>query len=530
MFRCCLNRGLLVCLLLLSAGPTWAASPKNVIFMVGDGMGPNHVRAGGMYLTGAEGSLSFESFPYHGVVTTYSASASVTDSAAAATAMATGNKVNNGVISMAYPGDGSELQTLLEVYKARGVRTGLVTTDAMTGATPGGFGAHEPSRDNRSQIATDFLTQTKPNVLLGGGGNGISVSAAQGAGYTAVTTGAGMLGIDANLVSLLSGQFGTSNYMRYEYDGLGDQPHLWEMTAKALDILDNDPGGFFLMVEGGNIDHASHDHDIARAVPEVIAFHDAVQTVITWAGSRTDTLILVTADHETGGLSIVQNNGQGVLPAVNWTASGHTATNVGAWARGVNAEYITGTLNNTDFFQIIIGSDPVIVLSPPGITRSVAWAHTLPANTDSFTLSNGGMGTYHYTVTSDQTWVWADPGSGDCSTETDTIWLVYDVAALAPGEHVAHLEVASVEDPTPETFTMTLTVRPVPGDFDVDNDVDQEDFGHLQACLTGSAGAPVSGCENADLNLSGRIDSVDIGVLQACMSGPGVDADPFCAD
>ncbi len=162
MSRSCLARFLAGWILVLPAASAWAARPTNVIFMIGDGMGFEHVKAGGIYLTGQPGTLCFESFPYHAQVTTYSASSSVTDSAAAATALATGHKVNNGIISLAIPGDGSELQTLLEFYKLRGARTGLVTSDAMTGATPGGFGAHETSRNNRTQIANNFSIRPGP--------------------------------------------------------------------------------------------------------------------------------------------------------------------------------------------------------------------------------------------------------------------------------------------------------------------------------------------------------------------------------
>ncbi|MHC4544218.1 MAG: alkaline phosphatase, partial [Planctomycetota bacterium] len=112
------------------------AEPKNVIFFIGDGMGPEQVKAAGMYAWGAAGTLSFESFPYNGELTTYSANASITDSAAASTALATGVKVDNGVISIAKPGDGSELETLLERFKAQGKSTGLVTTVYVTHATP----------------------------------------------------------------------------------------------------------------------------------------------------------------------------------------------------------------------------------------------------------------------------------------------------------------------------------------------------------------------------------------------------------
>ena len=102
------------------------SQPENIIFFIGDGMGFEQVKAAGMYANGVDGSLSFEAFPYQAEVTTSSANSSITDSAAAATAMATGFKVNNGVISMAYPGDGSELETLLEYFKNRGKSTGLV--------------------------------------------------------------------------------------------------------------------------------------------------------------------------------------------------------------------------------------------------------------------------------------------------------------------------------------------------------------------------------------------------------------------
>jgi len=326
--------------------------PKNVIILIGDGMGFEQVLAASYYLSGEAGTLSFESFPHQADMMTDSASSSVTDSAAAATAMATGVKVNNGVISLALPGDGSELKTLLEYFKERLKSTGLVTTTNITHATPAGFGAHESSRNNTSQIAGDYLNQTRPNVLLGGGGDGMSVSSAQTAGYTTVTTATEMLNLDTDALSMLSGQFG-SGYMPYEYDGLLSLPHLSQMTATALDVLDDDPDGFFLMVEGGRIDHACHSNDLIRGIYETIEFSNSVQTVIDWAAGRSDTLILVTADHETGGLTVLTNNGEGTLPTVTWSSGGHTGVPVPLYAWGVNADLVTGTLDNTDLFAIV---------------------------------------------------------------------------------------------------------------------------------------------------------------------------------
>lgn len=332
--------------------------PKNIILLIGDGMGFEQIRAAGMYYNGTEGTLSFELLPFQGEVTTYSANSSVTDSAAAATAIATGRKVDNGVISLAIPGDGTELYTLIEYFRDIGKSTGLVSTTYITHATPAAFAAHEISRNNTDQIALDYLQQTRPNILFGGGGNGMSEQAANDVGYTTVIDFAGLAGLNTSVETMVSGQFGLT-YLPYEYDyfigtssGYNILPHLSEMTVTALEILNNDPDGFFLMIEGGRIDHAGHENHIERNIFETIEFSNTVQTVLDWAGARTDTLILVTADHETGGLSLLQNNGQGVFPTVSWSTTGHTAVNVPIYAWGQNANLVFGALDNTDLFYI----------------------------------------------------------------------------------------------------------------------------------------------------------------------------------
>jgi alkaline phosphatase len=320
--------------------PAVWAEPKNMILLIGDGMGFEHVKAGGMYAYGSAGALSFEAFPYQGQVTTYSANSSITDSAAAGTAIATGQKVNNDVISVKKPGNGSELYTLLEHFRDSNKSTGLVTVTPMTHATPAAFGAHELSRDNISQIAQDYLNQTRPNVLLGAGGNGLTTSAASSAGYTVVTSRSALMGLNTESVSRVSGQFGAN--FPYEYNGYSaTYPHLSEMTTIALSILDNDPDGFFLMVEGGLIDWGAHVNVTGYTVFEVVEFNNSVEAVLAWAQGRTDTLIVVTADHETGGLTVLQNNGQGSLPTVSWSTTGHTADNVPVYAIGENSQLFT---------------------------------------------------------------------------------------------------------------------------------------------------------------------------------------------
>jgi alkaline phosphatase len=166
----------IVAAVLLTGSVAFAAGPKNVILFIGDGMGPEQVKAAGMYANGAAGTLNFESFAGLATATTYSANAAVTDSAASGTAIATGHKVNNGVVSVALPGDGSDLPILLEYFKELNRSTGLVTTTEVTHATPASFGAHVSDRNDRTGIGQDYLDQTRPNVLFGGADGGLSTA------------------------------------------------------------------------------------------------------------------------------------------------------------------------------------------------------------------------------------------------------------------------------------------------------------------------------------------------------------------
>ena len=341
-----------------SAEWTNGSSAKNVIFIIGDGMGFEQVKAAGMYANGKPGTLSFETMPYNGQVTTYAADNAVTDSAAGATAMATGVKVNNGVISMKIPGDGVELRTMLEHYKEKGKAVGLVSTTHISHATPAAFGAHEPSRGNYAQIIEDYLNQTKPEVLMGGA-KFITPSAASDAGYTVVTDRQELLALDTDKVKQLSGQFGNDN-LPYEYDGIGNLPHLSDMVVAAIGILDNDPDGFFLMIESGKIDHAGHANNLKQNIFETIELSNAVEKTLEWSNGRKDTLLIVTADHETGGLKVTETNpAKTKFPKVEWKTTGHTSINVPIYAWGVGAEQFSGVMDNTDFFLMII--DPLVI-------------------------------------------------------------------------------------------------------------------------------------------------------------------------
>jgi len=357
---------------------TSTVAPRNVFLFIGDGMGPEQVRAAGMYQNGSEGTLVMESFPYSSTMTTYSADNAVTDSAASATAMATGQKVNNGVISVALPGDGSDLETLLEHFHRYCKRAGLITTTYATHATPAAFGAHEASRADTTNIAGDYLMQTKPDVLFGGGANGLNPTNASAAGYAVVFDRAEMQALTPTLTARVSGQFGNTN-LPYEYDyftgadpGYDTLPHLAEMVSTTLLLLEDVPDGFFLMVEGGRIDHAGHANDIARNIFEVLEFDRAVEVAYTWAVSRTDTLIIVTADHETGGLNVIANNGAGNFPTVAWATTGHTATPVPVYAWGVNAKLAAQVMDNTHIYHLALAGLAGMPYCTPSLTRVVA--------------------------------------------------------------------------------------------------------------------------------------------------------------
>jgi len=372
----CVMTGLLLAALLCL--PAYAgdrdASPENIILLIGDGMGFEQVKAAGMFANGAPGTLFFETFPAKGEVTTHSANADVPDSAATATAMATGHKVNNGVISLALPGDKHSLRTALERFKTEGKSTGLVTTTFLTHATPAAFGAHAASRNDYPKIAHDYLSASQPNVLFGGmepTARGVTPRAALAAGYTVVTTRKDMNALKPGRAAHVAGLFGMAN-MPYEWEcliGLNNGyhllPHLSEMTEQAIELLAHNDKGFFLVVEGGRIDHACHGNAIEAAVFETIEFARVVKRAADWAAARRDTLIIVTADHETGGLSVRAPKGRGRFPDVTWSTTGHTGVNIPIYARGPRADLISGVIDNTDVFRLIMGLPLEVPAAPP---------------------------------------------------------------------------------------------------------------------------------------------------------------------
>jgi alkaline phosphatase len=317
-------------------------APKYVFLFVTSGLGGEQVKATAIYAGGADGSLDFQKFPYSESVPVTCAEQGAPDAAAAATAIATGLAVNRGVVSMQIPGEvkDKDPETILE-YSHLTLRksTGLVTDSFITDATPAAFGAHEPRSDNYPQIATDYLTGSRPNVLFGGGGSGLEREAAEKAGYTIVTDRAGLEKLDYASVGGVCGLFG-DGAMGYAAARKPEYPSLAEMTLAAARVLEKDPDGFFVMVNASNIARACRENDTASMAAEVLELQKAVRAAVDWAKDPNQTLIMVTGDVEVGGLKVTTNNGDGKLPGVTWAGKEPTEARVPVYAWGRNSHMI----------------------------------------------------------------------------------------------------------------------------------------------------------------------------------------------
>lgn len=328
---------------------------KNVILMIGDGMGVAHVSATMLYHN--EAPLNMERAHGVGLVKTRSANNMVTDSAAAATALATGTKTNNGMIGV--DADGNVLSNLVELSEKKGLSTGLVVTSAVTHATPAGFVAHVPHRSQEEKIAEAFV-KSGLEVFIGGGQKFFSnrrdkqdlTKALSEYGYTvAFNQDDVQKHKKGKLCALLA-----PNQMPYCSDGRGD--YLAASTQKALDILSGENAkGFFLMVEGSLIDYAGHDNNIDRIVSETKDFDQAVKVAFDFADKHPDTLVIVTADHGTGGLSIISNskNFTDSEKGLKYTfgTTSHSAEMVPLFAYGKGAKWFSGVWDNTDIPKMI---------------------------------------------------------------------------------------------------------------------------------------------------------------------------------
>lgn len=291
----------------------------NIIYMIGDGMGFNHLEAAKQYL-GI--TLFMDTIETRGSLKTYSASSSVTDSAAAGTALACGVKTNNGCIGV-YPTDvnaaTSYPMSLTEFARSNEMKTGILTTDSPYGATPAAFCAHTSSRNNSADIIAQQMTSGTDLLWFASSGTYWTESDAQAHGYTYVTSRQDALALKPGTATV--GEFPQSTMWKgVKSSGYGRNPSLSELTEKAIDLLDNE-NGFFLMVEGAHIDKNAHNNDMELTVWAVDEFDNAVEKAVEFAKENTNTIVIVTADHETGGLTLTDGE-------YAFTTGSHTGANV----------------------------------------------------------------------------------------------------------------------------------------------------------------------------------------------------------
>ena len=352
-------------------------APRNIILCIGDGMGLAQVHASAIQygiIHGQErpdlsGRLVFEDFPVIGYQVSSSANALVTDSAASGTALACGGKTNNGVLGQ--DAEGNPLLPVSKVALQAGKTAGVLTSVTLDHATPAAFYACVPSRTHYDTIVEQAF-QSGLTVL---GGNQTSSKKYVSEALQALCTGNGWNFVDNAALAALTPASATDHNLLYfklvaatatlDYSpgrqADFQQLRLADVAAKTVDILLAKGGnkGFFLMIEGGAIDHAGHANDQEWLLAETLEFDLAIRTMIERleaAGELEKTLIVVTADHETGGMGL---NGPGGIPGTEnplqsgWTTKGHTAVPPLVWARGPASARFAGKQDNTDIAKKI---------------------------------------------------------------------------------------------------------------------------------------------------------------------------------
>lgn len=339
-----------------------AAKPvKNVIFMIGDGMGLNQAYSGVM--AQGEPLVMMSQADAVALQETWSANKKITDSAASGTALACGVKTKNGMIGMS--ADSLEVTSILELASRNGKASGIVVTCQMFHATPASFFAHNVTRKDNEDISRDLLTFS-PDIIIGGGRKYLEnrkdgfplVAELQAQGKQVFLSWEDLKQSDALLKGKPSSQesliaFCADEHMPDALAGRGD--YLPEAVAASIEYLKQDKDGFFLMVEGSAIDFRCHASDIDGSVAETLDFDKAVQVAVEFARKDKQTLVVVTADHETGGLSLLQSEdykpGKSLKHKFNTT--GHTGVAVPVYIFGAGAEAYPAFMQNSDHKAIM---------------------------------------------------------------------------------------------------------------------------------------------------------------------------------
>ncbi|HXV85848.1 MAG TPA: alkaline phosphatase [Gemmatimonadales bacterium] len=331
----------------------WLVPPvrgqTRVILLVADGAGVGHWTIGAHSI----GNLAVQEFPVVGLVDTRGDHHVVTESAAAATAYATGVQTFPGGVGVGP--DSQPRQTVLEAAKDRGMATGLVTTTLLTDATPAAFASHS-ARRSHAAIGRQ-MARAGVDVLLGGGrivfeqvldGDSIPLLQTMQSRYTYVTSAEDLKGLRLNRVRALLGLFADQNMDL----GFARTPSLADMARAAIEVLQQNPRGFFLLVENEETDTQAHDNQPYEVIAaEMVAFDDAVHVALDYQKRNPETLLVVVGDHETGGLALQRDSTGAVVTA--YTTEGHTAALVPVFARGPRSERFAGIITNSRLGELL---------------------------------------------------------------------------------------------------------------------------------------------------------------------------------
>jgi len=332
-------------------GPVkFSKKPKNIILFIGDGMGVAQMTAG---ITVGDRPLNMQKFTYSGFSMTHSADNYITDSAAGGTAIACGVKTNNGMIGVSP--DKKIVESVIEIVHRKGFATGIISTSSVTHATPASFVAHNSSRGSYEDIALHFLNGSV-DLFLGGGEDHFNkradgrnlVEELKKQGFKIVYTGDELKTSDSDKIAGLFARLHMPPVSEGRIVSLED------MTRKAIEILSRDKDGFFLMVEGSMIDWGGHANDIDYITSEIIDMDNAIGAALNFADKNRQTLVVVTADHETGGMVLTGGNVAGKKAEAKFATTDHSATMVPILSYGPGAHRFSGIHDNTFFLDTFL--------------------------------------------------------------------------------------------------------------------------------------------------------------------------------
>ena len=309
---------------------------KNIILAIGDGVGPNQITLSRIAIGGLDFRLFIDQMPYHGTSLTHSYDNAYTDSAAAATAWSTGFKTKTRYLSL--DPDKKILETVVELLNKKGYASGVVATSSVTHATPAALYAHIDNRYEYKEIANQLINSSI-HIALGGGRKLFDLNKINDTHH--VLTSKESLQLNFDYSKKLIGLFDDDGIERSN-----EKPTQRQMTNFALKHLNKQCNGFFLMTEGSQIDWAGHDNDANKMIEEFRDFDLTIKDLIKFVNKNNDTLLIITSDHETGGLQILKQDNDNVI--IQWGTGRHTSTPVGVHAYGPGAELFQGLMDNTD--------------------------------------------------------------------------------------------------------------------------------------------------------------------------------------